>query len=78
MARYFVVYQDDKESTTLCFNSKKELSEFIDEYDDEKPTFVALEELQEQRDPAYWHGLLIIKGDVVTPKPKEVVKEWEF
>jgi hypothetical protein len=33
-----------------------------------------------QTDPNYWphDTCLIIKGSVLIPKPKEVVKDWEF
>ncbi len=84
MSRYFVIYQDDKEATVECFTTKRELADFIDEgnpelgNEDGSPIFVDLEMVNENRDPCYWGGYLIIKGDVVVPKPKEVVKEWEF
>lgn len=34
----------------------------------------------QERDPNYWgeKECLVIKGDVLIPKPKEVVKDWEF
>ena len=80
---YFMIYQDSKEATVLRFETKKDLSDFIKDYANfeelgEEPNFIDLNTLNKDSDPCYWGGYLIIKGNLIIPKAKKVVQEWEF
>ena len=81
MARYFLISQvgEATEATVYQFSDKKELGLFIeDASEDGKPEFVDLVELEVSPDPADWDGYLIIRGEIVKPKERKVVTEWEF
>ncbi len=48
--------------------------------DGEKPVWMTKERLAKNADPVYWGSnvLLLIKGEVVVPKPKKIVTEWDL
>jgi hypothetical protein len=71
---YYVISQFDRDADVQEM-TKEEVLEFLDE--DVKPK-ECLSKL-EQSSPAYWgERYLIIKGEIVTPKAKEVVVEYEL
>jgi len=77
---YFIITRDqDGEIHTEALD-KTGMADWLKERMDEEdiPTFV--KDLKES-DPQYWKGeeaCLIIKGEIVVPKPKEVTTKYEF
>ena len=71
---YFLIYQHDKEARVKQV-TKKEIKEILDE---EEAIFIKPK--IEDTDPAYWgeNAYLLIKGEVIVPKPKKVVTEYEI
>ena len=75
---YFLIYQHEKEATVRKVTEedlKKMLKEMVE--NEEEPLFI--NRLVEE-DPAYWgdEAYLLIKGEIIVPKPKKVVKEYDI
>jgi hypothetical protein len=70
---YFVIYSSEDGEVSVERLSKEDLEKRLNEnYWGDKPKF-----LSESDDLAYNAGLMIIKGELVTPQPKKVVEEWD-
>jgi hypothetical protein len=62
--------------------SKDELTKFIndeEEGDFDTADFVTDKRLEKESDPIYWgeNSILIIKGELVVPKPVKIVEQYE-
>jgi len=75
---YFLIYQDDEEATVKRV-TEKELKEMLKEMIENEEEVIFLKKI-ESTDPAYWeeNAYLLIKGEIIVPKPKEVVTEYEI
>ena len=73
---YFVIHNSDGD-TNVEKVSKSELEERLKEnWYGENPEF--LNDIPKERDTNYWgESYLIIKGQIATPKQKQVVTVWE-
>ena len=76
MSSYFVIYNDEGD-TGVEVLSKAELEKRLDEHwYGESPQFFY--GTPEESDTNYWGGgILVIKGEIVTPRAKQVVTAWE-
>jgi len=73
---HFLIYNSDGDTVVKEINPEKFLKEVADG-DHGEPKF--FEALPSEGNTNYWGGKsLIISGEVVFPKPKRVVKEYEF
>jgi len=80
---YIVIRRDPDGDVDVHSKTKKELQDYLNDEEYFDPAFcniISENEFEGESSPQYWKGeevLLIIKGDVVVPKIKKVVKEWE-
>lgn len=73
MAKYYTVQNTEGETFVQEYESKERLLEAIDYLD----TDDFLDKMPGDIDTNYWHGdMLIIKGNIVTPKAKEIVTKY--
>ena len=73
---YFIINNSDGDTSVVEMN-KTELLEAIEEnYWGQNIYF---DDISENRDTNYWgEGILIIKGKIVTPEPKEVITSYDI
>lgn len=73
---YFMISNSDGD-TYITPVTKTEL---LKELEDRNVEFLNKEELDADHDSNYWgeNVLLIIKGEVIVPKPKEIIKSYEL
>jgi len=70
---YFVIEQHDMD----CDVSELTKEEFLEKVRDEQYHDGFMDDVGEGN-PAYWGDkVLVIKGEIVTPQPKTIVKDWE-
>ena len=73
---YFIISNSDGD-TTITEMNKTELLEAIEEND--WGVKLCLGDIPENRDTNYWgDSILIIKGKVVTPEPKQVITSYDI
>lgn len=75
---YFLIYQHETEATCLV-RTHAELTADLSKgyYDDVK--WLTLEDVKGNSDPGYWgeRAILLVKGDITAPIPKQIVQSWE-
>lgn len=73
--RYFMIHCDgDGDIYITAYDSKEKLNrELVD------GKHKILDQIPEEINPMYWgDGVLIVKGEVVSPRPTQVVTEYEI
>lgn len=76
MEKYFIIGMSEDGEPFHYIMTKKRLQEFLEENPEQE--FMTEEDLKENRDLNYWNdAILIIKGEIVIPKPVEVVTKFE-
>lgn len=71
---YFLIECDEDGEISVCKYKKEELLDLINDNDD----MVFMSEIIDS-DPNYWgNKCLIIEGEIILPKPKTVVKEYDI
>ena len=74
---YFVIYQTDTDASVIPYEDKKSLLSDINVGNYEDLGF--LKELPDSASPAEWGpNAIVIKGEIVVPKEKTVVKEYDI
>lgn len=75
---YFLIYQNDKEATVKKV-TEKELQEMLKEMVENEEEVIFISKI-ESTDPAYWeeNASLLIKGEIIVPKPKKFVTKYEI
>lgn len=76
--KYYLIHNSDGDTMVSEYPKKDELLKEIENGEwGEKLEFLAA--IPEHRDTNYWDGkMLIIKGEIVTPKKKEVVTKYDL
>jgi len=72
---YFMISNSDGD-TYITSLTKTEL---LEELEEREIQFITSEELEKEYDTNYWgeNVALVIKGDVIIPKPKEIIMSYE-
>lgn len=73
--KYYLIYNSDGDTSVCEYDRDKLLAEIEDKAWGEEPVF--LDKLP-GRDTNYWRGMLIIKGEIVTLKKKEVITKYDL
>ena len=74
---YFVIHNSDGETKVDTLTREELTKRLNEEYYGDAPQF--LEELDKRSDTNYWLGAyLIIKGEIIIPKPVKVIEEYEL
>ena len=73
---YFIISNSNGD-TLITAVTKTEL---LEELEDRDVEFLTKEELNADNDSNYWgeNVLLIIKGEVIVPKPKDIIQSYEL
>jgi len=79
MSNYIIISRNEDGEVSVYTESDKSLLKKLnnEEYDSAD----ILNEIPEDNDPQYWpqhNPMIIIKGKICVPKPKNVVKEYEL
>jgi hypothetical protein len=75
--KYYLIHNSDGNTMVSEYPKEKLLEEIEDGAWGESPEF--LDALPKDRDTNYWHGkMLLIKGEIVTLKKKEVVTKYDI
>jgi hypothetical protein len=74
---YFLIHNSDGDTTVTAIEPAQFLKDLAD---GDYGTVEFLTKLPVMTDTNYWgeHTYLIISGEIVAPKPKEVVTQYEF
>ena len=77
---YFIVYSTEDRELGIAGPISKEEAEIrlAEHYYGDLPIFTHLTYLSENGGSGYGNGMVIIKGEVVTPKPVEVVSKYKL
>jgi hypothetical protein len=76
MEKYFVIGMSEDGDPFHYIMSKEELEEFLEENEQD---FMSEKDLEDHSDSNYWNdSILIIKGEIVIPKPIEVVTKYKL
>lgn len=75
--KYFVISTGEDGASIECIDKDDLLSRLDKGYHYGKKEFLTTEVTNEGDFMYLGESLLIIKGEIVTPKPVEVVKKWE-
>lgn len=74
--KYFVIQNTEGDTTVRVYYSKAELKEELPHLS--YYGFITYEEIIKNPDTNYWNdGVLIIKGEIASPKPIEIITEWD-
>lgn len=78
----YALIQPDEDGQVVRFVTEAELREDLDEQQHYRPDARSnfLAEVPDQTDPQYWgeRDVLVIRYEVIVPKPVETVTEWEL
>ncbi len=77
METYFVITAGDGDTYIKQYTKDELLKALAEEYWGDNTVFL---DLTHSMDPDYWpeNGMLIIKGEIVAPTPKDVVTAWDI
>ena len=76
MEKYYVIHNSDGDTTVYEY-TKKELLEILNE--DDRGYIKYFDEIPYETDTNYWgEGALIIRGEVVKPKEKKIVVNFDI
>ena len=77
--KYYVIRNSDGDTTVDEFTKEQLLKAIQENYWGTNGSEDILTELPENTDTNYWgEGLLIIKGSVVVPTPKQIVTKYDI
>lgn len=72
--KYYVIHQSDQD----CYITEHTKESLLKDIKDAEGHMRFAQDVKKSN-PAYWNDkYLIIKGEIVVPKPKQVVKEWDI
>ena len=76
MEKYFIISNSDGDTTVDVVDKETLLERIKEEYYGDREVFT---EMPSDNDTNYWgEGILVIKGKVVSPKPVQVITDFEI
>ena len=76
----YILIAPDEDGNPVRYLTEKELKEYLQKITEYKDETIFLDKLPKETDANYWkeNQVLLIKGEIVVPQPKQVVKEWDL